>query len=294
MPQRVGITVPLLRVWVWVLLVAAYSGLAMLKRQAPFSLVPEIPSGLDGALSFAMALIIAFRVNRAYERWWEARKLWGTLVNVSRNLAVKVKSLVHPDRVERQWVCNLIVAFAFGLKDHLRDEPALRKLPGFEQSTAEPRHLPSFIAVQLYGQFERWTEAARLSASQLWVLDSEARILLDVCGACERIKTTPMSVSWRSFTWQCIAVYLLVLPWGLVDDFGLWTIPLSAAIAYFVIAGEAIAHFIETPFGEFEDHLDLERICEAIDRSVSEILLDDGPGTPSGDAIREKASDESK
>jgi putative membrane protein len=114
MPQRIGITVPLLRVWIWVLLVGVYSGLALLKRHSPFSLVPEVPASLDGALSFAMALIIAFRVNRAYERCWEARKLWGTLVNVSRNLAVKVTRLLQPDRAERRRVRDLIVAFAVG------------------------------------------------------------------------------------------------------------------------------------------------------------------------------------
>ena len=82
-----------------------------------------------------------------------------------------------------------------------------------------------------------------------------------------------MSVSWRFFTWQCIALYLLVLPWGLVDDFAVWTIPVTTVAAYIVIAGEAVAHFIEVPFGTGEDHLDLESICHGIDRSVSETLL---------------------
>jgi len=97
-------------------------------------------------------------------------------------------------------------------------------------------------------------------------------MLLEVCGGCERIKDTPMSVSWRSFTWQCIGVYLLVLPWGLVDDFGAWTTPLTILVAYFVIAGEGIARYVEEPFGLHEDHLDLDTICQGIDRSVSDVL----------------------
>ena len=83
-----------------------------------------------------------------------------------------------------------------------------------------------------------------------------------------------MSISWRFFTWQCIALYLLVLPWGLFDDFAAWTIPVTVVIAYIVIAGEGIAKKVEHPFGVHEDQLDLERITEEIDRSVSEILLD--------------------
>ena len=67
-------------------------------------------------------LLIGFRINQAYDRWWEARKLWGTLVNVSRNLAVKICALHQPDVTDRESIRNLIVAFCIGLKDHLRDE----------------------------------------------------------------------------------------------------------------------------------------------------------------------------
>jgi len=268
-------TVPLMRVSMWALMVGAYSCLSMLKSYPPLVYVPEIPTGIDAALSLAMALIIAFRVNRAYERWWEARTLWGTLVNASRNLAVKIRELHHPEVEDRQRARNLIVAFANGFKDHLRGDSDLRTLPGFETDEAVLHHIPSYIVRQLYRLFDQWKGAGKLSDQQLWILDAEARILLDVCGGCERIKTTLMSISWRFFTWQCIAVYLLVLPWGLVDVFGVWTIPLTIVIAYFVIAGEGIAHYVEEPFGMHEDHLDLERICREIDRSVSEILSTD-------------------
>lgn len=277
MRQRVGLTVPLMRVAMWALPIGAYGGLALLKSYPPIAYVPDIPLGLDAALSFALAVLIAFRVNRAYERWWEARTLWGTLVNVSRNLAVKVRALHCPDAAESAEMRNLIVAFCVGLKDHLRDEAELQRLPGFETDAAAPQHLPSYIATRLYDVFHRWSAAGRLSAEQLWVLDAEARVLLDVCGGCERIKTTLMSVSWRTFTRQCIALYLLVLPWGLVDAFDLWTIPLTFFIAYFVMAGEGIAHYVEEPFGDHEDHLDLDGITRGIDRSVSEVLLDRSP-----------------
>jgi len=275
MPQRVGITVPLVRVWMWALAVGAYSSLSLLKPYPPFVHVPEIPAGLDAALSFAMALIIAFRVNRAYERWWEARTLWGTLVNVSRNLAIKIRELHHPSVDDCESARNLIIAFCVGLKDHLHGDLDLNTLPGFETEKATPEHVPSYIVRKLYCLFEKWKSEGKLSDEQLWVLDTEARMLLEVCGSCERIKDTPMSVSWRSFTWQCIVVYLLVLPWGLVDDFGAWTTPLTILVAYFVIAGEGIARCVEEPFGLHEDHLDLESICHGINRSVSEVLLDD-------------------
>ena len=95
----------------WAFPVGVYSCLSLLKSYPPFVYVPDIASGLDAVLSFAMALIIAFRVNRAYERCWEARTLWGTLVNVSRNLAIKIRELHHPSVDDRQTIRNVIVAF---------------------------------------------------------------------------------------------------------------------------------------------------------------------------------------
>ena len=273
MPRKLGVTVPLRSVWFWAICAGGYSCLALAKPYPPLNQIPDIPAGLDAALSFAMALVIAFRVNRAYERWWEARILWGTLVNASRNLAVKVRELFGISSGECQASRDVIVQFAMVLKDHLRNDLPSNQCPGTAHGSTAPAHLPSAIVRQLYRQFSRWKNDCQLVDADLWILDQEARVLLNVCGGCERIKNTQISVSWRFFTWQCITVYLLVLPWGLVADFGICTILITILAAYFVIAGEAIAHYVEEPFGFQEDHLDLDHICEGIDRSVSEILL---------------------
>ena len=94
----------------------------------------------------------------------------------------------------------------------------------------------------------------------------------EVCGACERIKNTLIAQSYRVFVRQCLFLYLLVLPWGLVDDFEYWTVPLTVLVSYLLVAGEAIAHDVEEPFGANEDHLDLDAICRGIESSVGEIL----------------------
>jgi len=263
-----------------------YSCLPLLVVHYDLVRFPGLLSGASAVLSFALALLIGFRVNAAYDRWWEARKLWGTLVNISRNLAVKVREMQHLDEAERQHVRNLIVAFCSGLKDHLRDEPDLRKLPGFQTDSATPQHLPSYVARHLYRVFEGWQAAGTLSDGRLWVLDSEARLLLDVCGACERIKTTLPSISWRSITMQSILAILVLLPWGLAPTFGPWTLVLTVLITYMIVAGEAIARWVEAPFGRGEDHLDLEGMCQTIDRSVSEVLTDpsQGPVAARGDS----------
>ncbi|MFV1968541.1 MAG: bestrophin family ion channel [Pirellulaceae bacterium] len=115
MSQRIGFTVPLVHAWLCAFVVGAYGCLAQFKSHSPFAYVPEIPLALDAVLSFAMALLIAFRVNRAYERWWEGRTQWGKLVNISRNLAIKVRELQRPSVDDRRLIRDLIVSFCLGL-----------------------------------------------------------------------------------------------------------------------------------------------------------------------------------
>ena len=272
MPQRTPFTVPLTHsLWLAVAF-GVYSALALLKSYPPLVYVPEIPLALDAILSVVLALLIAFRVNRAYERWWEGRTLWGKLVNVSRNLAIKVRELPDATAEDKNAVRDNIVAFCHGLKDHLRGGADLKRLAGFQKDRAVPAHVPSYIVRQIYSRFAAWHRDKVISGEQLWILDAEARWLMEICGACERIKTTLMPISWRWITWKGIILYILVLPWGLVDDFGAWTIPLTALVAYFAFTAEIVARHVEEPFGTNEDHLDLESICGVIDRSVSEIL----------------------
>jgi putative membrane protein len=267
-------TVPLKRVWLLALLAGLYSVLALLEGRLQQSFVPDIPLGLDAALSAAMALLLAFRINRAYERWWEARTLWGRLVNVSRNLAIKIRQLRRPGSTDLGRARNLIVAFCVSLKDHLRDEADLGDLPGFEDDLTKPHHVPGYVAGKLYDLFQQWrSDDHPMSDTELLVMDAEARMLLEVCGGCEKIRNTPVSISWKIFTSQCILLYLLILPWGLFDDFGIWTVPLTIVIAYLVLAAETIARYVEEPFGVHEDHLDLESITDGIDGTVSEALL---------------------
>ncbi|MEK6249709.1 MAG: hypothetical protein N2C12_16115, partial [Planctomycetales bacterium] len=121
MPDRLGFTVTLGRVWLWTLPIAAYSGLAayvclqVLPNHTGY--VPNMSFGMEAAITFALGMMVAFRINRAYERWWEARTLWGTLVNISRNLAIKSQQLVVVPAADRKEIRRLIVGFCYALKD---------------------------------------------------------------------------------------------------------------------------------------------------------------------------------
>ncbi len=109
---------------------AAYSGLAVWKEHGRFARYADFPSGLEATLSLVIGLLLAFRANRAFDRWWEGRTLWGTLVNACRNLAVKANNVIVERDNSLQELERLLVAFPYALRDHLRDGARLNKLPG--------------------------------------------------------------------------------------------------------------------------------------------------------------------
>lgn len=270
--RKVGFTAALSQVWYWALVAGAYSAVPALIGATPWAERFDPSSLVDAVIALILGLFLMFRINRAYERWWEARSLWGKQVNVSRNLAIKTKVLAEPDAMERRRLKTLIVGFAYGLKQHLRGGAVLREVPGFESTADDPKHVPSYIDEQIYGVFSAWRSAGRISGPDLWVLDQEAREFLEVAGGCEKIQNTLMSQSFPSLSRHALVLYLLYLPWSLVGDFGYFAILLTVLISYFVIAAEGIAHYVERPFGTDDDHLDLETICAGIDASVTEIL----------------------
>jgi len=272
--SRVGFTAALSRVWYWSLLVGLYSLVPIFLARTRW--VPDFDFGLviDTALGAAIGFVLVMRINRAYERWWEARTLWGLLVNVCRSLAIKAREIVRPEGAERAELVQLIAGFAFGLKAHLRHDAVLQEVPGFEGDEENPAHVPSHLAGRLYALLVGWEKEGRITAQELWILDMELREFMQVAGGCERIQNTLMAQSFPTLVRQALVVYLLYLPWSIAHQYGVLALPLTVLLAYFVIAAEGIAHYVERPFGFEDDHLDLESICQTIQVTVGEILAE--------------------
>ena len=227
---------------------------------------------LDASFVFALSLLMVIRVNRSYERWWEARTLWGTLVNASRNLAVKIHVYARPDAGEAKSVHALISGFAYGLRDHLRDGAKLSRLTGFEADDADPDHVPSHLVSRLNTHFRSWVEGNRVTQHELRMLDLEARTFLEVAGACERIKNTPLPPALTWVTRLAVVGFLVMTPWTLEDEFGWMIIPIAGVAAFLVIVSNTIATALEHPFGTELSQLDLSDMSGAIESSTAEIL----------------------
>ena len=132
--------------------------------------------------------------------------------------------------------------------------------------------MPAWLVRSIYERFEDWRQRDLVGGFEMLFLDRQASALMDMCGGCERIRRTPLAKSYRWFVRQLISLYLFTLPWGLVEDFGVWTIPTVMLIGYFMIGIETIAADIEEPFGTDADDLRLDDLCRSIDTSVREIV----------------------
>ncbi len=260
------------RIWGVVALSTTYAAFVCWIEYTFFDEFVELGSQLFAVMGLVLGTLLVFRTNTSYDRWWEGRKLWGQLVNDSRNLAIKVETCVQAEEAEKDQLGQWLIDFAYALKGHLRGGIQLAELPGFEANTDRPKHVPAYLSEKIYDQLERWRQAEQIGGFELLFLDQHATSLMNVCGACERIQKSPISISYRWFIRQSIAIYLITLPWGLVKDFDWWTIPVMALITYFMLGVEMIAEEIEDPFGDHEDDLKLDEICHVIERSVREIM----------------------
>ena len=228
-------------------------------------------------LSFVISMLLVFRTNTAYDRWWEGRKLWGQLVNNSRNLAIKLNALLPAeDESNRKFFRRAIPMYASVLSHHLRAESTRLALDESEDHDLKnldtEKHVPNQVASLLIQRVYCLHAEGKISGDQLIVLDGELKSFTDICGACERIKNTPIPFSYTVFLKKFIFFYIMTLPISLVFTLGYLTIPIVAFILYVLASMELIAEEIEDPFGGDENDLPTHKLAQNIRKHVAEII----------------------
>ena len=235
---------------------------------------PKTTMVLHSLLGFVISLLLVFRTNTAYDRWWEARKLWGSLVNISRNVALKTKTIVSP--VHHNYIRTIIYNYTLSLKHHLRKETCIDKLKatdGFDPaSVMDKKHVPNQMAYLLFSKFNKLYENKEITGEQFFMLRDELTTFTDITGACERIKNTPIPYSYSLFIKKFIFVYTITLPFGMIGDFGYWSILFTMFIFYALTSLEVIAQEIEDPFGTESNDLPTDGIVVNIEKSIAEIF----------------------
>ncbi|MFQ3174999.1 MAG: putative membrane protein [Flavobacterium sp.] len=254
--------------------IAAYSGgIAFLEIEywelSKDSHVKNI-SIMHGMLGFVISLLLVFRTNTAYDRWWEGRKIWGSLVNNSRNLALKLSAILTEES-DRAFFRKIIPSYASILNKHLKDEETSKQL--FDDVIIEHhKHRPNQVAKILFHKINELYNSKKITGDQLIILNHEIQSLTDICGACERIKNTPIPYSYSSFLKKFIFFYVMTLPFGYVFNLGYYVIPVVVFIFYVLASLELIAEEIEDPFGHDSNDLPTKKIAENIKRHIEELL----------------------
>ncbi|MGC4039724.1 MAG: bestrophin family ion channel [Flavobacterium sp.] len=223
-------------------------------------------------LGFVISLLLVFRTNTAYDRWWEGRKQWGSLVNNSRNFAIKLAAILK-DEKDRAYFKKLIPNYAGVLHKHLNNSDVTKQL--FDDVDLEidhHKHKPNQLAKKMFAKINELYADQKITGDQLIILNAEIQSFTDICGACERIKNTPIPYSYSAFIKKFIFFYVMTLPLGYSFSLGYYTAPVVVFIFYVLASLELIAEEIEDPFGGDENDLPTHKIAENIKKHVEELL----------------------
>lgn len=263
--------------------IGIYSTLIIVVEKEYFKLpdssyIRNVPT-LHTVLGAVISLLLVFRTNSAYDRWWEGRKQWGDLTNNSRNLAIKLHAMLGRDQEEaRSFFKRVIPAYAEALRNHLLSNKAERELfateleDRFNVKLDERTHIPNQIADMMWRKMNALYKQGVLTDAQLIVLNEELRAFTNICGACERIKNTPIPFSYSVFIKKFIFGYIMTLPFGYMFTLGYLSVPIIIFIFYVLASLELIAEEIEDPFGGDTNDLPTDAMSRNILNNVSEIL----------------------
>jgi putative membrane protein len=231
-----------------------------------------------------LGLLLVLRTNAGYERWWEARKLWGGIVNQTRNLAIQALSYGPDDPRWRDDLVRWTIAFAHASRRSLRGEralPEVESLLGKERAdrVARSTHMPNAVARAIGALLRDAHDGGRMGGFAFHQAERERATLIDHIGACERILKTPLpgvcSIKIRRF----LVLFLVTLNFALFQKFQSdWLVPpFLMLVAYAVLAIDQIGTELQNPFAvQNLGHLPLDDICKTIEGNLLGLLEEEG------------------
>jgi len=259
--------------------------------------VRNYPIGLGtppfALVGIALAVFLGFRNSASYDRWWEGRRLWGSLIIHARSLARQAISLAHAaERDEMRAFIAVLGGLGHALRHQLRKTDATGDLthrlpPELQARVADARFRPAVLLLWL----GEWTAArareGSLDGYAVMAMEQNLNELSSVIGGCERLATTPLPFSYSVMIHRTVYLFCALLPFGLVDSAGVLTPLFALLVAYAFMSLEAIAAQIEDPFGVEENDLALNALCESLEDTLHEMANDAGferPPKASADA----------
>lgn len=236
-----------------------------------------MPSLLHTLLAAALGLLLVFRTNASYDRFWEGRRLWGGIVNETRNLIRNSKAHLSSDPEILVTLTHWTVVFPWAAMNSLRAKddlgPYSKALPPeAAKRVLNAQHTPLAVCYEMTECLQQAYRQGLISDVTLASLDQNVQLLVDYLGGCERIRKTPLPFAYAVHLRRSLMIFLLTLPFAMVDSFG-WASVLDVALISYVFMGiEEIGVEIEGPFGHDENDLPLEEICQTIHRNLYSLI----------------------
>lgn len=253
---------------VFVLIVAA-----LIVQLAERDVIVGSPLGIHGLLGTVLGLILAFRTNTGYDRFWEGRKAWGAIVNRTRNLArmTTTNRKIAPEMKRR--MCTEIVGFAWAARrdlGHIERHQELDRLLGEDEANKldAPPGPPQGMLLQLGHSLEDLRQSGAIDPNDHARFEEDLAVLIDSLGVCHRIQKTPIPFAYAVFLRRFLLLYTMTLAFPLVETLHWYTIPVVAFVSYALFGLEQIGVEIEDPFEEGPNDLDLKGICSTIEANV--------------------------
>lgn len=247
------------------------------------------PYEVAGAI---LGVFLVLRTNSGYERWWEARKLWGGIVNQCRSLATSTMAY-GTDPVWQTELVNMITLFAHATRRQLRNEhelpEAMRLLRGpLAAKLSHTSHAPQMVALQIARLLREGAQTGQLCEAVLMQMERDRISLIDFMGGCERIVKTPLPRAYNTVIRQFLVLFLFTLPFGILQKVT-WMVPMITAFVGFpLLALDEIGTELQNPFSVAHvNHLPLEQICQTIEDNLRELLSEVEKQSPDPNVVTE-------
>lgn len=238
----------------------------------------SLPIGPFEYTGLILGLILVFRVNSGYDRWWEARKIWGSIINQSRNLTIILTNYsTTNDALSQTKITNYVAALPFLMKNHLRGDETMEQIKSLIDKDlfvklSQSKHKVNILSSTIAHALHDLRQTNELDSFSFLQAEEKRADLIDSHGACERILKTPMPFVMALKTRQFIFLFLLALPLALVN-ISVWLNPLiTGLVAYAILSLDQIGIELQSPFSEKSlSHLPLNDICDNIKKNIMEI-----------------------
>ena len=237
----------------------------------------NFPHFFHTVLGLVIGLLLVFRTNTAYDRWWEGRKQLGGLVNTCRSMSIKFESyLEHKHYKGKSDIGLLIPAFAWAMKEHLREQDfslAESYLPAHSlKQFQRANQKPNFILLEIARHIRRMMDEGIINGHQLQTLESDINTLAHVLGACERIRNTPIPMGYVLHLKRILLIYVITLPVTFIKEMEWWAVPFAAIVFYTMVGIELIGEEIEDPFGTDPNDLPFDDLENKIRTNIQEMM----------------------